>query len=1275
MPANRVKRSVEDERLFQKSKRMRNTLAQRERRQKLALQLEYNRFNIQVEDIQENYIGKMDILCKNYSARHFQVEEVNNKKTFNDCCSHGEVNLEPLPDSPDLIKNLFNGSHEFSKNFHERIRSYNNAFAFASFNANLINFPSNNRPGPYCFKIHGQIYYQINTSLYPSGDDIPSFGQLFIVDQNEATNVRSQFNKDSCLNMEIIEAIGNTLCEINVFAKSYQMMHEELQQTINDGQEETEMRLIFSTKPGKDARRYNVQKINEVAAIFTTTANGDIPESYVTIHNKNTKKLEYVSNMDPNVEPWIYPLFYPFGTRGWHRDIPCVTKSKRVSRAAYIKYRMASRNDNIFLMGGRLFQQWVVDNYVKIEKDRMNFCRLNQKKIRADTYQGLIDHLKTVANESKVNVGKMGILPSTFTGSPRNMLQHYQDAMAIVRKFGKPDLFITMTCNPNWREIQENLLFNQTASDRPDIVSQIPDHIKNPRLHSIVMKNMIHGPCGDWCKNEKGKCSKNFPKKFQNDTLIDENGYPSYRRRNTGAFQRQTGNSTDNQYVVPHNPMLLLIFNCHINVEIVSSIKAIKYLYKYIYKGHDAASIVVTNSTAEDNTSSINYDEIVNHIETRYVSPVEACDRIYGRPLQEKSHSITRLPVHLSNQQTITLNDEAEETMRMIMNQQTMLMDYFALNQRDPMARIYTYAEIPEHYVFKKGSGKNGIWKPRKQQFNVIGRMYSISPSQVELFHLGLLLLKVKGATSFENIRTIDGVMHDTYRSACLALGLIEDDEEWDRAMTEGEVWMMPKQLRHLFVRILIHCCPVKPEILWENYKDSMSDDLKKKYSLSQSYTKLYHEIVKLLEKEKSNISKFATMPSLTEFESLENLNNEEIVLQNHSEIGLNQYKTLNIKQKIIVDEIMDKALSCRKDNLNSCFYIDGPGGSGKTYVYSTIYHLLRSNGKKVATMAFTGIAAILLPEGRTMHNLFAMPVPIYVDSTSNIKQQSKAAEELRNIDVIICDEAPMAPRYCLELADRTCRDIMNNKLPFGGKIMLMGGDFRQLLPVLKNENMRTLPEESEFAKYILDVGNGTLNDNNDNLVIPKECLANRNDDIVEVIFKKIIDERKYESLSKVAVLSARHLDVDNINDRVVQLLDEDTEKIFTAIDSTENCDNGELNNYILPEYLNTLNPPNFPPYELKMRLYCIVMLLRNISQSEGLCNGTRLQVLSMSNNLLKCRILTGDKENDIVFIHRITLYCEDVYPFTFKRRQFPIKIAFGMTINKCQGQTFEMIN
>ena len=219
--------------------------------------------------------------------------------------------------------------------------------------------------------------------------------------------------------------------------------------------------------------------------------------------------------------------------------------------------------------------------------------------------------------------------------------------MAIVRKFGKPDLFITMKCNPNWREIQENVLQGQTGSDRPEIVSrvfnlkknaliltivegklfgevlayvyiveyqkrglphvhllltlkqnskitipeivdkyisaEIPNPDEHQLLHSIVMKNMVHGPCGDWCKDDKGKCSKRVPKNFQEETTMDENGFPTYRRRNTGTYHRPNGSTTDNQYVVPYNNTLLKLFNCHINVEVVSSIKSVKYLYKYIY--------------------------------------------------------------------------------------------------------------------------------------------------------------------------------------------------------------------------------------------------------------------------------------------------------------------------------------------------------------------------------------------------------------------------------------------------------------------------------------------------------------------------------------------------------------------------------------------------------------------------------------------------------------------------------------------------------------------
>lgn len=142
-----------------------------------------------------------------------------------------------------------------------------------------------------------------------------------------------------------------------------------------------------------------------------------------------------------------------------------------------------------------------------------------------------------------------------------------------------------------------------------------------------------------------------------------------------------------------------------------------------------------------------------------------------------------------------------------------------------------------------------------------------------------------------------------------------------------------------------------------------------------------------------------------------------------------------------------------------------------------------------------------------------------------------------------------------------------------------------------------------------------------------------------------------------------------------MELLDRTGEKIYTSVDSAEYSDkNEEINEALLPEYLNSLTPSGLPPHELRLRRYCIIMLIRNLSINEGLCNGTRLMILDLVNNMLRCEILTGDKSGKIIYLHRITLHCEDVYPFTFKRRQFPIKLAFAMTINKAQGQTFEKI-
>lgn len=1382
MPRRKVNRTSEEEEEFLRHTRHRNKINQRRRRYKRSKFLRQKAKSVSERvqkcnakkrrqflpkniDVTEDYLGPMNVKCCHCGARHFGEEVLSHgKPSFNDCCSHGTV---PLPSSfdkfPKKLQQLFIGSHPLSTEFLSNIRSYNTTFSFASFNANLTNF-NGRRAGPYCFKIIGDIYYQINPALYPENEDNYKYGQLFILDPVQANRYR--MDNIPGLDIELLRLLDTIIRKYNIFAKLYSMMNEKVEQLENQsrrcGQEVPEVIMSIVPKFGMNARRYNQQQSNEVAVVFTTTADGDIPDSYVTLRNKHTGKLKYVSSMKPTVEPWIYPFFFPRGQLGWHPNLCRLNSNKRISRTAYVKNLMAVRDKfNPLHYGGRLSQQFYVDSYVKIEKDRIHYLRTHQKELRSDNYQGIMDYMAKKGQESNMKVGKIVILPSTFIGSPRNMAQNYQDAMAIVRKYGKPDLFVTMTCNPNWREIRENLdgrqpcdrpelvarvfhlkrkalidqivkkeIFKKVAAyvgviefqkrglphmhllitlkknykiSHPDIVdkfisAEIPDPKKDETLFNIVMQNMIHGPCGDWCK-VKGKCSKHFPKAFQTKTTMDEDGYPYYRRRDSGQYTKCNGYVVDNRYVVPYSPKLLKMFNCHINVEVVSSIRAVKYLYKYIYKGHDAA-IISMQGNASDVTEMI-HDEISEHIETRYVGPVEACWRILGKSLQEKSHAVIRMPVHLPNQQNITINPGADDvTLQQILEQKNMLLDFFELNIRDSNARKYRYVDLPLHYTFvkRKIHGKyTAHWRKRKGGFKTIGRMYPVNPSETELFHLRLLLLTIKGSTSFEYLRTVNGQVYSSFTETCIVRGLVADDQEWKRAMNEAEVWMMPLHLRRLFVRILIHCNPLYPGKLWDDFKNAMSEDFGKHMTEAQAQMRALQQINDFLTEEGRNITDFPSMPLIDKSRMTLFDDNYYANILATSSI---YYQKLNYKQR----EVVDRILHCVDNNVCSecqCFYIDGPGGSGKTFMYITLWHLLTGRRVPIQTMAFTGIAATLLPYGRTVHKTLGLPVPLYPDSYSTIKIGSKEAENLKKCKVFIWDEAPMAPRYALEIMNKLLQDIMGNQLPFGGKIVVLGGDFRQLLPVNPRgirsetvnlsikyssvwnffeiynltENMRTLPSEKEFSTFLLDIGDGKLNDNEDNVDLPDFCIDATDADIVRDIYGTNLNSMNIRQAAEYAILAARNIDIDDINNQVVDLLDIETEKIYTSVDSTEHCNDNDLINLdLVPEYLNTLAPTCLPPHELRLRQFSIVMLIRNLSISEGLCNGTRLLVLELGTNILRCEILTGDKAGEVVILHRISIACDNIYPFTFTRRQFPIKLAFAITINKSQGQTFKKI-
>ena len=270
-----------------------------------------------------------------------------------------------------------------------------------------------------------------------------------------------------------------------------------------------------------------------------------------------------------------------------------------------------------------------------------------------------------------------------------------------------------------------------------------------------------------------------------------------------------------------------------------------------------------------------------------------------------------------------------------------MLLEYFALNDRDADARQYLYGEIPCHYVFKKEKGSNVFrWEKRKAHFHVIGRMYSTRPTQTELFYLRLLLLTVKGAKSFESHRNVNDEIHNTFVATCVALGLINDDDEWQRAVNKVEIWMMPRQLRRMFIRILIHCQPFHPENLWKKFKDAMLQDFLRHMETPQTHRKAYIQVGTMLLSEGSCLNKFPGMQQITEIETM----NDDMLSRDRRERGELQYRSLNTQQKEIVAIVLNAVMHDNEHNNHNRFYIDGPGGSGKTFIYTTLCHILKSN-------------------------------------------------------------------------------------------------------------------------------------------------------------------------------------------------------------------------------------------------------------------------------------------------------------------------------------------
>ena len=247
---------------------------------------------------------------------------------------------------------------------------------------------------------------------------------------------------------------------------------------------------------------------------------------------------------------------------------------------------------------------------------------------------------------------------------------------------------------------------------------------------------------------EDGKCCKRYPREFREETSLPEAMYPLYRRRDLGRTADKAGHTMDSRDVVPYNPGLTKKYGCHLNIEIVTSIKSVKYLYKYSYKGHDRATlelgeeIIPGKKEAEDAEKPP--DEIKNHIDARYVGPPEAAWRLFGFHMSGRSHHVERLAVHLPGIQRLLFEMGQEEAaLATAAGKRTTLLAWFELNQdpKNAQARELRYAQIPEHYVWHMKTRKWAARTSVSAANKVIGRLHGAALDEGARFYLNLLLL------------------------------------------------------------------------------------------------------------------------------------------------------------------------------------------------------------------------------------------------------------------------------------------------------------------------------------------------------------------------------------------------------------------------------------------------------------------------------------------------------------------------------------------------------
>ena len=405
--------------------------------------------------VERQDLGRMDIACTSCGALHWIHERVAGSSLrsplFEKCCKKGKVQLPMHREPPRYLRDLIRGDDPRSGEFRNHLRQYNAAFAFTS----IMYGDKTGQPedGVRCFQIHGELYH-LQGPLEPRSAD-PRYAQTYLYDPAEATDARARRNP--ILDREVIGALTEMLHEIrNPFISIYRTARERLLENAPSGERinvilNPQLRLVLER--GADRRRENLPTADEVAIILPDEreegSSRDIVLARRDARGAPVPAYERIDCTHPAYWPLHYVLLFPHGDLGRNfsqrlHDNDGTVTDKRLEQRAYFRYYLHPRigQYSILFAARRLFQQYIVDIWATCEHTKLAWIRSNQDRLRADVYNGVADAFARGDLDAQ-HLGRRIILPSSHTGSERNMQQRYYDAMALVREFGKPTLFIT----------------------------------------------------------------------------------------------------------------------------------------------------------------------------------------------------------------------------------------------------------------------------------------------------------------------------------------------------------------------------------------------------------------------------------------------------------------------------------------------------------------------------------------------------------------------------------------------------------------------------------------------------------------------------------------------------------------------------------------------------------------------------------------------------------------------------------------------------------------